>query len=160
MINQSNMNHFHLENLITIKLYDIINAHMDISDKKDKFISTQRELLRRLCICVKCTTDDWIAIVIYLDRLSSIELKSFLQKSNYQYILLVLVILYLKMYDDTYYDNSFYSQWTSSDLMVLNLTEERLFKCFPLLITSDQFSQKMAELAGDQGDLGPQVSVI
>jgi hypothetical protein len=90
---------------------------------------------------VKCTENEWVAIDIYLDRLSTVDPEIFIKKNNYHYILLAMIILHLKMYDDTYYENSFYSRWTHSNLSILNRTEMRLFRCLPLMITPEQFEQ-------------------
>lgn len=89
---------------------------------------------------------DLVNLLIYVERLAKVPSHKYLLPDNKNHILLALILLYIKMYDDTYYTNTYYSVWTQINVESLNRTEFRLFSCLELYITPEEFIQKEEEL--------------
>lgn len=126
--------------------YQLINSSVTISGYKMQFMERQKCLLNKLQHhYFKMTKRDLVAILIYIERLKSSKSKSFIRMVNISYILLALVILYLKMYDDKWYANSFYANWTHLDLRTLNDIEKNICDNITLFITHQEYNDKRNE---------------
>lgn len=127
---------FNLKETIVDEMYQILDLQGAISSP-EVFYRKQVKLLQFFENRVGLDSSDFMYVLDYVRQLERIPVGFYLTTQNTSYILLVLLILYLKMYDDTYYYNSLYSKWFKIDLRVLNKTEYalsrhlRLFGSFP-----------------------------
>jgi len=137
----------HYVTILINKVYHLINQHIILDHYQMIFKNRQSHLLFKLRHkCFNVSEDDLIGIMIYIDRLSEIDPNKFLTETNISYILLATIILYFKMYDDCWYTNSFYAEWTRLDLSILNQTEKDIFDNISLFIEHLEFSHKRDDL--------------
>jgi hypothetical protein len=130
-------------NYIIDRTYQLINSYIDISKYQWLFRERQCHLLNKLRNkCFNMTHHDLINIIIYIDRLWEIPPSLFMNQTNVSYILLAIVILYFKMYDDRWYANSFYADWTRIDIRIINQTESDIFDNISLYIKDKDYYDK------------------
>lgn len=123
---------------IVNEMFEIISVCLPIRNPLF-FYTKQKRLLSYFIRYFGFTIDDFIAILIYVHRLSFAPTQQFINISDYNYLLLVILILYCKMYNDCYYRNSFYAKWTMIDLNVLNRTEVAVLPHLSLWISHQEF---------------------
>lgn len=120
----------------------IINLCMPIRNPLI-FRKKQKKMLSYFVRYFGFTIDDFINILIYVNRLSFVPIHQFINVETCGYILLVILILYCKMYNDCYYLNSFYANWTMSDVNVLNKVEIALLQHLSLFISHKEFNDTL-----------------
>lgn len=115
------------------------------------FYSRQLQLLKYFENRFNLHNDDYLIILDYVHQLEGIPVGLYLTTRNSSYILLVLIILYIKMYDDTYYLNSYFAKSFKVDLKILNRTECALLKQLNLFIhpISSHPSSLTEKISGD-----------
>lgn len=134
-------------NYIIDNLYQLINSYIDISKYQPTFKETSLHLLSKLHNkCFNISHDDLINIMIYIDRLTQKSPVLFINILNIDYILLVIVMLYIKMYDDHWYINSSYAQWTGLDLKIINQTEIDILTHISLFIKDKDYNNKKEDV--------------
>lgn len=134
-------------NYIIDNLYQLVNSYIDIGKYQPTFKETNLHLLSKLHNkCFNISHDDLISIMIYIDRLTQKSPTLFINIVNIDYILLVIVMLYIKMYDDHWYINSSYAQWTGLDLKIINQTEIDILTHISLFIKDKDYSNKKADV--------------
>ena len=121
-----------LFNHIISQLYQLASPHLERC-YIHSFLTKQRALLVSVNRYLAFELGDFEVLVTYLDRLRASH-TTFINHTNISYILLALIILYTKMYDDTYYKNSFYAGWTQVNLTILNRIEWDIFKTISLWV--------------------------
>jgi hypothetical protein len=161
----SNIHMSILEELISNKITTIVDydylslcgTHLPLQ-LLTTFKQTQIKLLCYFKKVFGYTYDDFIGILIYIDRLDQVSPNHYLFHNkgkrispayNSYYVLLTIILIYSKMYHDKYYSNKFYSEKTHLGLEILNLTEWAIFNncCqfdVPLVISAENYVQ-MAE---------------
>lgn len=112
---------------IVDEMYQILELHGTISSP-ETFCNKQLKVLQFFETRVNLILEDFLCVLDYVRQLENIPVKFYLTTQNSAYILLTLIILYLKMYDDIYYYNSLYVKWFKIKLTVLNETEYSLFR--------------------------------
>jgi hypothetical protein len=125
---------------ITTQCYLLIDKYQSIQSPIS-FHKRQVNLLKWFIKYFNFTIDDLVAILIYTNRLSEIPPIKFMNPNNGNYILLALIVLYCKMYNDKFYQNSYYANITHIKVNDLNLTEKKLLCCMSLYIDSTTFQQ-------------------
>jgi hypothetical protein len=107
------------------------------------FARTQRKLLEMIRKYAKFTYHDFIAVLIYVDRLFAVPPEKFLNQRSYNRILLILIILYSKMYNDHYYSDAFYGRLTMTNIHHLREIQCDVLANLPLFISCKQFEDKL-----------------
>lgn len=136
-------------NYIIDDMYQLINSYINIRKYKWLFRERQGYLLSKLRNkYFNMSNNDLIVIMIYIERLKNISPSLFINQSNVSYILLSIIMLYFKMYDDQWYANTFYADWTRLDLRILNHTERNIFDNISLFIKDKDYNDKKDDLSG------------
>jgi hypothetical protein len=118
---------FNLMETIVDEIYQIFDLH-GLIPHPVFFYSRQLKLLNMFESRFNLHNDDYLVILDYVHQLVDIPVGYYLTTRNSSYILLVLIILYIKMYDDTYCLNSFFAKCFKIDLKLLSKTEYALFQ--------------------------------
>lgn len=135
-----------LTKILVTKLYQIVSLHINSERETIRFCDAQLHFLYKLRDYHAYTYEDFVVIWIYLDRLSVIPTHLYLTPRNKSYVLLTLHILYSKMYNERWYCNSYYANWTRTNLTLLNQIEVNILKQINLVINHDEFTGVLAQL--------------
>lgn len=100
------------------------------NDEMKFFLMKQRRILYKLIQLNDMSTESIIIIDIYMDLLLELELDN-----GIQYLLIVLCILYHKLYEDDRYSNYFYSHLTGISEQQLCLLEILILSKIPLYVS-------------------------
>lgn len=119
---------------IVDELYTMLDKYVFIDSEKE-FCRKQTSLLNKFRDYYKFEPGDFNVVLEYLRRLKKVKPQHYLTDRNYSYVLLVLVILYNKMYDDALHLNAHYAKWTCTNIHILNQTERDIFRNIRLSIT-------------------------
>jgi hypothetical protein len=122
---------------ITTLLDTIIASNLPSRDTRAKFIERHQTFLKVLMSYIGFNETDLKALLLYVNRLLKIPKEVYLDKCNCNYVLLCLVVMYMKMYYDHYYSNAYFCQIFKTKLKVLNATEGRLINKLDLFITQE-----------------------
>lgn len=144
----------------TVKLHHILNRIIDqyeiiVSDICDQrqveyILHKQKNMLFYIARnWNEFTIEDFMGILIYMERLRTIWNETYLNRQNMSYILLVIIVLYAKMYHDDVYDNVYYCQATKTDLEIFNYTERMIFRSLRMVITAKQLQDLELEIENE-----------
>lgn len=126
---------------IVYQYYHIVSNYFDDESYIRSLCNKQHKLLNFIASCedINLTSTDFICILIYMKRLSKVKLEYYLTNQNINYILLVIIILYDKMYNDFSYENTFYSKTVQANTSIINWTELMILRSIRLFIPDETF---------------------
>ena len=123
----------HLMRMVVTRLCLLVKMQLN-----QEFISQQFKILRGLYQLCKFRSSDLIALYIYLDRLTL----TFITTMDGVFpscLLLCLVCLYQKMYEDEFYGNGFYANWSGLSVIDMHKTEVVLLRFIPFYISRQEY---------------------
>lgn len=113
----------HIHDKILYKMWHIILPYVNNKSYPLVFYRNQQKLLRICHYYLKFNEIDFIGILSYVERFASCGHHTYVTCDNKHYLLLMIVILYSKMYQDYNYENSYYAKLTKTQINVLNQLE-------------------------------------
>ncbi len=103
----------------------------------------------RIQLYTRCSDCCYILGFIYIDRVLQKNHSFQIRLSNVHRLLLAAIVVAIKFYDDTYYDNWFYAQVGGISLQEFNLLERKLLSLlsFDLHVYPEQYSLYLAQIS-------------